>query len=78
MNNLTDVVTLLTTEYTKLNGELTELKRLVNQAVLADLGPYLAHELAAASASMGTSEPDEGIAAFLEKRPPDFSGSHHG
>lgn len=54
------------------------IKRLVNQAVLADLDPYLAHELAAASASMGTDEPDEGIAAFLEKRPPDFSRSHHG
>jgi len=54
------------------------IKRLVNQAVLADLEPYLAHELAAASASMGTDEPGEGIAAFLEKRPPDFSGSHHG
>lgn len=57
---------------------IASIKRLVNQAVLADLGPYLAHELAAASASMGTAEPAEGIAAYLEKRKPDFSGSHHG
>lgn len=52
---------------------IAAIKRLVNQAALADLGPYLAHETAAASASMGTAEPVEGIAAFLEKRPPDFS-----
>ena len=49
---------------------------LVDHVILADLDPYLAHELAAASASMGTQEPTEGIAAFLEKRTPDFGGSH--
>ncbi|HEX3947670.1 MAG TPA: enoyl-CoA hydratase-related protein [Acidimicrobiales bacterium] len=54
---------------------IASIKRLLNQAVLGDLGPYLAQELAAASASMGTGEPDEGITAFLEKRPPDFNGA---
>jgi hypothetical protein len=38
MNDLTDVVTLLTTEYTKLNGELTELttKQKIDRKTLQD------------------------------------------
>jgi enoyl-CoA hydratase/carnithine racemase len=58
---------------------ISSMKRLLNEAVLGDLDRYLGHEMAAASSVMGTDEPVEGIAAYLEKRRPDFTarGANH-
>jgi 2-(1,2-epoxy-1,2-dihydrophenyl)acetyl-CoA isomerase len=54
----------------------TELtKRLVNTAQLDGLDAYLEMERSAIGMSFGTSEPTEGIAAFVEKRAPNFDGA---
>lgn len=47
-------------------------KRLVNSAALGDLDAYLDLERSSVSAALGTTEPAEGIAAFVERRLPDF------
>lgn len=56
-------------------------KRLVNQSSFSGLDRYLDLERSCMAASFGTPEPAEGMAAFNDRRPPDFSGTsssgHH-
>ena len=48
-------------------------KRLLNRVLFDGLDGYLAHEQAAMVEVFGSTEPAEGFAAFLEKRPPNFA-----
>jgi 2-(1,2-epoxy-1,2-dihydrophenyl)acetyl-CoA isomerase len=54
-------------------GVLGQVKHLMNQAFANSLTEQLAYEQAAIVASAGSAEGREGMAAFLEKRIPDFS-----
>jgi 2-(1,2-epoxy-1,2-dihydrophenyl)acetyl-CoA isomerase len=51
---------------------LASTKRLVNAAAFGSFDAYLAVERASMAAALGTPEPAEGIAAFLERRAPVF------
>ena len=50
-------------------------KRLLNHALFEGLDDYLALERSAMADVFASTEPAEGFAAFIEKRPPRFDGS---
>ena len=52
---------------------LAAAKRLLHTSLEDTLETHLAREAEAISAASGTSEGAEGIAAFVEKRKPDFN-----
>jgi enoyl-CoA hydratase/carnithine racemase len=49
-------------------------KAAINQALQADLDVGLAFELEAVTLTFGTEDQKEGMAAFVERRKPAFSG----
>jgi 2-(1,2-epoxy-1,2-dihydrophenyl)acetyl-CoA isomerase len=54
---------------------LIHTKRLINQSCLSELATQLEAERAAMVASSATSDFKEGVSAFLEKRPAQFTGA---
>jgi 2-(1,2-epoxy-1,2-dihydrophenyl)acetyl-CoA isomerase len=54
---------------------LGRTRRLLNDAAHRDLGRHLDAEAAAIADSVSGPEGQEGVAAFLERRPPRFRGA---
>ena len=50
------------------------IKRSLNMAMTSDLDSLLSYEAILQEVASGTDDPREGVAAFLEKRPPQFTG----
>ena len=55
-------------------GQVASAKEMVNLALEGDLQGHLARELDAFALAFGTEDQREGMAAFVEKRPPRFTG----
>ena len=55
-------------------GQIASAKEIVNLALEGDLRGHLARELDAFALAFQTEDQREGMAAFFEKRPPEFTG----
>jgi enoyl-CoA hydratase/carnithine racemase len=55
-------------------GQIASAKEIVNLALEGDLQGHLARELDAFALAFQTEDQREGMAAFFEKRPPEFTG----
>jgi len=55
-------------------GQIASAKEIVNLALEGDLRGHLARELDAFALAFQTEDQREGMAAFVEKRPPEFTG----
>lgn len=55
-------------------GQIASAKEIVNLALEGDLQGHLARELDAFALAFGTEDQREGMAAFVEKRAPEFTG----